>query len=337
MRISLGELATRFGCDLDGDPDAVIERVAALGNAGPATLSFFANRNLEPVLRSTQATAVILRRADAASAPGATLITDEPYATYARAATLLHPEPAPVAGVHASAVVDPTASLAASAEIGPQCVIGPRSKIGERVIVGPGTIIGPDCDLGDDSRLIARVTLVRRVRVGLRCILHPGTVLGADGFGNAMTPEGWLRVPQLGGVQIGDDVEIGANSTVDCGAIEDTRIGNGVRIDNLCMIAHNVSIGEHTALAAMTGIAGSASVGARCLFAGQAGVVGHVQICDDVVISGRGMVSKDISEPGVYASSFPVEPARDWNRNVARFRRLDVLAERVAALEKANQ
>jgi UDP-3-O-[3-hydroxymyristoyl] glucosamine N-acyltransferase len=164
--------------------------------------------------------------------------------------------------------------------------------------------------------------------------VHPGAVIGADGFGNAMTPEGWVKVPQLGGVSIGNDVEIGSNSTIDCGALDDTVIADGVRIDNLCMIAHNVRIGAHTALAAMTGIAGSTEIGARCLFAGQSGAVGHISICDDVVVSGQGMVSKDINEPGVYASSFPVEPVRDWNRKVARLRRLESLFDRVTDLER---
>jgi UDP-3-O-[3-hydroxymyristoyl] glucosamine N-acyltransferase len=336
MPLSLGELATRFGCDLNGDPDAVVDSIASLGNAGPGRLSFYSNPALKPLLASTRATVVILRSGDAADAPCATLISDNPYATYARAAALLHPEARAVPGIHPSAVVDETALVSPTAEVGPQVIIGPRARVGERAILGPGSIVGADCELGDDTRLIARVTLVRKVRLGSRCVLQPGVVIGAEGFGNAMTPEGWLHVPQLGGVQVGDDVEIGSNTTVDCGAIEDTVIGNGVRIDNLCMIAHNVTIGEHTALAAMTGIAGSAEVGARCMFGGQSGMVGHVRICDDVVISGRGMVTKDITEPGVYASSFPIEPVREWNRQVARFRRLGALFDRVTTLEKTT-
>jgi len=178
---------------------------------------------------------------------------------------------------------------------------------------------------------------VRDVTVGERSILHPGVVVGADGFGNAISAEGWIKVPQLGGVCIGADVEIGANSTVDCGAIDDTVIEDGVRIDNLCMIAHNVRVGEHTAIAAMTGISGSTTIGKRCMFAGQTGVVGHISICDDVVVSGKAVVSKSITEPGVYAGSFMAEPAQEWNRKVARFRRLGQLIERVTRLEKANK
>mgnify|MGYP000400985948 CR=1 FL=1 len=334
MPISLGELATRFGCELDGDPDTRVGQVASLSAAGPGDLGFFTNSRLASQLVATRASAVVARDEDAAAAPCAVLVSDNPYATFARIATLLHP-PAPVhPGVHARASVDPDARVAASAEIGPGAVIGAGTVVGERCVVGPGCFVGPDCRLGDDSRLVANVTLARQVTLGERCLVHPGAVIGADGFGNAMTPEGWVKVPQLGGVRIGNDVEIGANTTIDCGALEDTVIGNGVRIDNLVMIAHNVHVGDHTAVAAMTGIAGSSHIGARCMLAGQAGVVGHISICDDVVVSGQGMVSKDITEPGVYASSFPVEPVRDWNRRVARFRRLDNVFDRVTALEK---
>ena len=177
---------------------------------------------------------------------------------------------------------------------------------------------------------------MRAVTLGDRCIVHPGAVIGADGFGNAMSPEGWVKVPQLGGVVIGNDVEIGANTTIDCGALDDTVIEDGVRLDNLCMIAHNVHIGAHTAMAAMTGIAGSASIGKRCMFAGQSGTVGHITVCDDVILSGQGMITKDITEPGVYASSFPAIPARDWNRTVARVRRLDTVNDRIRKLEKES-
>ncbi len=181
--------------------------------------------------------------------------------------------------------------------------------------------------------MLANVTLVRAVAMGQRCIIHPGAVIGADGFGNAMSPEGWIKVPQLGGVTIGDDVEIGAGTTIDCGAIDDTIIADGVRIDNLCMIAHNVQIGAHTALAGQTGIAGSTRIGERCLFAGSAGAVGHITICDDVVVLARGTVTKDITEPGTYSAMFAAEPARVWTRFVARLRRVEALQKRVKKLE----
>ena len=337
MPIKLGELATRFDCELVGDPDVIIENVAGLQNAGPASLSFLSNPKFRKQLAATGAAAVVLRPEDVEDSPTASLVSENPYADYARMAGVIHPPPSYAAGIDASAVISATAEISPSAHIAANASIGDRSTIGDNAYVGPGSVVGPDCEVANDCRLIANVTLVRDVTVGQRSIVHPGVVIGADGFGNAMTPSGWIKVPQIGGVRIGDDVEIGANTTIDCGAIEDTVIEDGVRIDNLCMIAHNVHIGAHTAMAAMTGISGSATIGKRCLFAGQSGVVGHVSICDDVVVSGKAVISKDITEPGVYAGSFTAEPAREWRREVARVRRLDQLTERVRKLEKADK
>lgn len=335
MPISLGELATSFACELIGDPDVVVDDVASLFNAGPSSLSFLSNPAHMQQLSSTKAAVVILRADDAGESPTASLVNENPYACYARIAAVIHPAPSYEPGVHESAVIATTAKIAASAHIAPNAVIGDRSIIGENVFVGPGSVVGPDCVIADDCKLIANVTLTRSVRIGVRGIVHPGAVIASDGFGNAKTPDGWVKVPQLGGVIIGNDVEIGANTTVDCGAVDDTIIEDGVRIDNLCMIAHNVRIGEHTAMASMTGIAGSTVIGKRCLFAGKAGAVGHVTICDDVVVSGKGMITKDIKEPGVYASSIPAEKVSDWNRKLARFRRIDTLINRINKLEKA--
>ena len=337
MPIKLGELAAQFDCELVGDPDVVIDNVAGLLNAGPTSLSFLSNPKFLKQLAATRAAAVVIRAEDVDDSPAASLVSDNPYADYARMAAVIHPSPQYAAGIDASAVISPTAEISSTAHIAANVSVGDRSIIGDNTFVGPGTVVGPDCSVANDCRLIANVTLVRDVRLGQRGILHPGVVIGADGFGNAMTPDGWIKVPQLGGVRIGDDVEIGANTTVDCGAIEDTVIEDGVRIDNLCMIAHNAHIGAHTAMAAMTGIAGSTTIGKRCLFAGQSGVVGHINICDDVVVSGKAVISKDITEPGVYAASFTAEPAREWSRKVARFRRLDQLIERVRKLEKAGK
>ena len=334
MPVSLGELATRFGCELIGDPDVEVGNVASLQNADAQSLTFLSNPALKSQLSSTKAAAVILRPADADDCPVAALLHDDPYACYARMANAVCPPPAPESGVHASAVVDPTASVAQSAHLAPNVVVGANTVIGENVFVGPGSVIGPDCSIGDECRFIANATLARAVRIGKRGIFHPGVVLGADGFGNAMTPDGWIKVPQVGGVVIGDDVEIGSNTTVDCGAMDDTVIEDGVRIDNLCMIAHNVRVGAHTAMAAMVGIAGSTIIGKRCLFAGKAGSVGHITICDDVVIGARSFATKDITEPGTYLASFPAEPAKDWAKRVGRFRRLDALQKRVRKLEE---
>jgi UDP-3-O-[3-hydroxymyristoyl] glucosamine N-acyltransferase len=334
MPISLGELATAFGCELIGDPDVTVSEVASLTNASSKSLTFLSSAAYTSQLPSTKAAAVVLRAVDADACPVSALVSDNPYAMYARMAALVCPAPTFEPGVHASATVAESASVADSAHIAASAVIGDRTIIGENTVVGPGTVIGPDCTVGDNCRFIANVSIVRDVTIGARCIFHPGAVIGADGFGNAMTPEGWVKVPQVGGVRIGDDVEIGANTTVDCGAIGDTVLDNGVRIDNLCMIAHNVHVGEHTAMASMTAIAGSTTIGKRCMFGGVSGAVGHINICDDVVVAGKSFLSKDVTEPGTYAASFPAGNARSWAKQLARFRRLGVLIERVKKLEK---
>lgn len=337
MPIKLGELAAQFDCELVGDPDRIIDNVAGLQNAGPNSLSFLSNPKFRSQLAGTQAAAIVLRAEDVDDSPTASLVSDNPYADYARMAAVIHPPPRYAPGVDASAVVSATAEISPTAHIAANASIGDRSTIGDNVYVGPGSVIGPGCSVGNDCRLIANVTLVRDVTLGLRGMFHPGVVIGADGFGNAMTPDGWVKVPQLGGVRIGNDVEIGANTTVDCGAIEDTVIEDGVRIDNLCHIGHNVHIGAHTAVAGMSGVSGSATIGKRCMLAGQSGIVGHIKICDDVVVSGKAVISKDITEPGVYAGTFTAEPVGEWNRKVARFRRLGQLIERVSKLEKAGK
>jgi len=334
MPISLGELATGVGCELIGDPDVLVSGVATLHNANPESLSFLASSSHASQLPSTTAAAVVLRASDVDACPVAAFISDNPYASYARMAALICPEPGFEPGVHATSVVAESATLADSAHVAASAVIGERSSIGADTYVGPGTVIGTDCVIGDNCRLVANVAIVRDVSIGARCVIHPGAVVGADGFGNAMTSAGWVKVPQLGGVRIGDDVEIGANTTIDRGAIGDTVVENGVRIDNLCMIAHNVRIGEHTAMAAMTGIAGSTTIGKRCLFAGKSGAVGHITICDDVVVAAQSFISKDVTEPGTYAASFPADKARSWAKQLARFRRLGVLIERVKKLEE---
>ena len=330
---ALGDLAIRFGCELKGDPAATVGRVATLENAGPEALAFLANPAYRSRLESTRAGAVLLREDDAAACPVAALVTHDPYATYARIASLLYPPPVYPPGIHDSAIVAASASIASSVHVGPLAVIAEEVVLADDVVIGPGCVVGPGCRLGRSTRLHANVTLVENVRIGARSIVHSGAVIGADGFGNARGDDGWVKVPQLGGVAIGDDVEIGANTTIDRGAIDDTVIENGVRLDNLIQIAHNVHIGEHTAMASLSGVSGSTVIGKRCMFAGQAGIVGHISICDDVVIGGATMVSKDIREPGFYTGSFPAEKDRDWKRKVARFRRLDELVGRLAALE----
>jgi UDP-3-O-[3-hydroxymyristoyl] glucosamine N-acyltransferase len=325
MSLALGELAVRFGCELRGDPDVRVEAIAALGAAGPGTLSFLANPRLSSQLAQTRASAVVLDARSASACPVPALIGSNPHALFARIATLLYPDPRPRPGIHASAVIDSTARIDATSEVGPHAVIGPGADIGPRCIVGPGCLIGPEVRIGADCRLVARVTLVERVRLGARVLIHPGAVLGADGFGYARDGVHWLKVPQIGAVVVGDDVEIGANTTIDRGAIDDTVIAEGVKLDNQIQIGHNVQIGAHTAIAGCTGVSGSTRIGARCMIAGACGIAGHLVICDDVVITGFAMVSGSISKPGVYSSGIPIEPMRRWKRVVSR---LKLLADR---------
>lgn len=334
MPISLGELAISVGCELVGDPNTLVSDVASLTSATPESLSFLSSSSYNSQLSSTKAAAVVLRLADAATCPVAAFISENPYATYARMAALVCPEPGFEPGVHVTATISESAKIADSACIAASAVIGDRSTVGANTYIGPGTVVGTDCVIGDNCRLVANVTIVKNTSIGARGVIHPGVVIGADGFGNAMTSEGWVKVPQVGGVRIGDDVEIGANTTIDCGAIGDTVLDNGVRIDNLCMIAHNVRVGEHTAMAGMTGIAGSTTIGKRCMFAGKTGTVGHINICDDVVVAAQTFLSKDVTEPGTYAASFPADKARSWAKQLARFRRLGNLIERVKRLEQ---
>ncbi len=323
MEISLGDLAVRFGLELVGDPTVKVWRVASIDNAGEGSVSFLANSKFRRHLPTTRATAVVVSPADAASTPVAALIHSNPYAAYARIATVLHPAPQAAPGVHPSSVIAPGARIAASAHVGPLCVIEDEVVIEEGAQVGPGCIIQRGSVVGAHSVLVARVTLCSQVRIGKRCILHPGCVIGADGFGFAPDRPAWIKVPQIGGVVLGDDVDIGCNTTIDRGAIGDTEIGNGAKLDNQIQIGHNVKIGEHTVMAACTGISGSTVIGKRCILGGMIGMAGHIQIADDVMITGMSTVSASLKEAGSYSSGIPAEPSRRWRRLVAQFRKLD--------------
>ena len=264
----------------------------------------------------------------------AALVADNPYASYARVAAKLHPPPSADPGVHASAVVGAGCKVPDSSHIGPQVVLGDRVTLGERVVIGPGCIVGDQCTLGDDTRLVARVTLADRVTVGKRGIIHPGAVVGGDGFGIAPDAGRWVKVPQVGGVSIGDDVEIGCNTTIDRGALDDTVIEDGVKLDNHIQIAHNVRVGAHTVMAAKVGVSGSTRIGKRCMIAGDCGFTGHLEIADDVVMTARAVLTHSVSEPGVYAGMLAADESRTWLKNAARFRKLDERAKSVRRLEK---
>ncbi len=338
MPASLGELATEFGCDLVGDPEIRVDRVATLTNATAESIGFLANSAYRNQLRSTKAAAVVLAEADAGDCPAAALISDDPYATYARIAGRLHPPASHAAGIHPTAVIADSAKISGSAHVSANVVIGEDCVIADAVYIAAGCVLGKRCSVGRDSQVLINATLVEDVRIGERTIIHPNAVIGSDGFGHARDDSGWIKIPQIGGVVIGNDVEIGANTAVDRGAIDDTVIEDGVRLDNLVQIGHNARIGAHTAMIGPSAIAGSATVGKRCMISGLAGVTGHVTVCDDVVITAQALITKDIREPGVYSATFGAEKDKDWKRMVVRFRRLEALEKRVAELEaKADQ
>ena len=329
---SLGELAVRFGCTLQGDPDVRVTHVATLERADSQALTFLANARYRRFLSQTKAGAVVLDAKSAAECPVAALIAKNPYAIYARIAALLHPAPAVIAGRHATAVVDSSAVIDPSAAIGPCAVVGARVRIGARCAIGPGCVVMDDVTLGADTRLVANVTLCKTVVIGERCILHPSVVIGADGFGLAPSEGEWLKVAQIGGVRIGNDVEIGASTTVDRGAIEDTVLEDGVKLDNQIQIGHNVRIGAHTAIAGCSGVSGSTTIGARCMIAGMVGIAGHLTICDDVVVTGRSFVNSSIRKPGYYSGGLTADESTRFRKNAARFHRLDELARQVRKL-----
>jgi UDP-3-O-[3-hydroxymyristoyl] glucosamine N-acyltransferase len=335
MELTLGELAQQLGGELqNGDPDCRITAVASLQLAGPGDLSFLANTAYRKYLPATRASVVILAAEYAAECPTAAIIAANPYVAYARAAAMLVPSRQPRQGVHPSASVAGDSSVAASAWVGPQCVVEQGAVIHSGVQLAAGCFVGAHSVIGAHSTLDANVVVCHDVQIGERVHIYPGAVIGSDGFGLANENGKWVNVPQLGSVRIGNDVEIGANTTIDRGALDDTVLEEGVRLDNQIQVAHNVYIGAHTAIAGCAGISGSARIGRHCMIGGGAGIVGHLEIADHVIVTGMTMVTRSITEPGVYSSGVPAQDNDSWNRNYARFRKLDKLARRVQALER---
>ncbi len=334
MGISLGEVAGQIGAELIGDPDCLVDAVAPLSNATNRQISFLSSDRFLPNLSSTGAAAVILRPDQRDRFSGNRLLMDDPYLGYAKVASILHPFSFKGEGGDPSAVVDETASIAGGGWVGPNCVVMEGVEIGESVFIGAGSVIGSGCRIGRGTRLLANVSLMPDTVIGDDCIIHPGAVLGSDGFGFANEEGSWIKIPQLGRVVVGDRVEIGANSTIDRGALEDTVIEDGVKIDNLVHIAHNVRIGENSAMAAMVGVAGSTVIGSGCTFGGQAGIVGHLEIVDGTHCTARTLITRSINKPGLYSSATPADPNRKWRRNVVQFRKLNESIQRLRALEK---
>jgi len=338
METTLTTLAAQIGARLEGltrKEEILLMGVATLRSARNNEVSFYTHRRYREQLATTQAAAVILTDKDKSDCKVPMLVMANPYLGYARAATLLNPLPVKQPSIHPTAVIHPAAKLDPTVAIGAHVVIEADVSLGAQVDIGPGCVIAAGVVIGADSRLIAHVTLCSGTRIGQRVIIHPGAVIGADGFGLANDAGIWFKIPQLGGVLIEDDVEIGANTTIDKGTLEDTVIARGVKLDNQIQVGHNVYIGEHTAIAGCVGIAGSTHIGRHCLIAGGVGIVGHINIVDNVHITGGSIVLQSILEPGVYSSGTPLELSRGWRRNYHRFKQLDDMARRLRALEQA--
>jgi UDP-3-O-[3-hydroxymyristoyl] glucosamine N-acyltransferase len=340
-RFRAGDLVGLVGGTLlRADADLTLNRLASLEHAQPGDLSFLAAARHRRSAAATRASLIIVSAAlaDALPATAAGLVVDDPYACYAAVSRWLAARARPAVtgpAIHPSACVDPQAQVDASARIGPGCVIGAFSVIGARVSLGAHTVIGESACIGDDSVLHPRVVVYPDCSVGERCIIHAGTVIGADGFGFAHEGGRWSKIAQLGRVSIGDDVEIGANCAIDRGALEDTVIGNGCKLDNLIQVGHNVRIGEHTAIAGCVGIAGSAIIGRGCMIGGGAGILGHLTVCDGAVISAMSLVTRSISEPGLHTGVFPLMPNADWEQAAVALKRLPALRDRVRQLEQS--
>ncbi len=330
---SLAELARTINAEVHGEGNCRIERVAPLDKAGPGAIAFLSSKKYLGSLPTTQASAVILSPASVRHCPVNALVTENPYLGYARIAALLNPtrfEP----GIHASAIIHQSSRIHSRVCIDANVVVQENALIEEGTRVGAGSVIGKNVKIGRNCDIRARVTICDSCIIGHDVTVHPGAVIGADGFGFANDNGAWVKIPQLGGVVIGDRVEIGANTTIDRGALEDTVIEEGVILDNQIQIGHNTRIGAYTAIVACTGISGSTRIGKHCTIAGAVGMAGHIEVTDNVHITGMSMVTKSITQPGLYSSGIPLQPNREWHKSVVRFKHLDEMAERLKKLEK---
>ncbi|MET7014598.1 UDP-3-O-(3-hydroxymyristoyl)glucosamine N-acyltransferase [Uliginosibacterium flavum] len=333
MALSIQEIAAQLGGEVRGDADVTIDQVAPLERANGREIGFVAHPKYLKALQATSAAAVIVPLALADSTDLPRIVVRDPYLYFAQVAQLLNPVVSPYRGVHPSAVVQST--LPASAAVAPLAFIGEDCEIGENVVIGPGCMIERGSSIGEGTLFHANVVVYADSSIGARCILHAGCEIGSDGFGFAPRRDGsWEKIPQIGRVLIGDDVEVGANCTIDRGALDDTVIESGVKLDNMVHIAHNCRIGENSAIAGQSGMAGSSTIGKRVRIGGQSGILGHIEVCDDVVLSGRSLISKSVSEKGVYTSTIASQPHQEWLRNTVHLRHLDEMANRLRALEK---
>ena len=334
MSYTLGEIAEISGAELLGDAKALVEGASPLATANGKEISFLANKRHVRFLSETQALAVILSEEYVSRCPVNTLISPDPYLAFVKVLRHFHPAAEIVAGVHASAIIAPESRVADSASIGATVVIDSDSIIADHVAIGAGCVIGKQVEIGEGSRIAANVTVCDGVKIGKHCILHPGVVIGADGFGIVKENKEWLKIPQSGGVRIQDNVEIGANTTIDRGALDDTVIEEGVKLDNQIQVGHGVRIGAHTAIAGCVAIAGSTSIGKRCMIGGLSALSGHIEIADDVIITGMSGVSNSIKDAGIYSSGVPITDNARWRKNMARLKNLDDITRRLMQLEE---
>ncbi len=340
--VTVGELVAALGGDLAGGganaAQTLIDRIGPLDSATPSTIGFVSNPRYGAQLAASKAGCVIVAPAmrDAAVARGATIVTPDPYLYYARLTQwwAARMRPAHSGGIHASAVVDAAAQVDATATVGPLAVIDAGARVGKHAVIGAHCFIGRDAQVGEGSRLAAHVTVGERCHIGARAVIHSGVVIGADGFGFAPTQGRWEKIEQLGAVRIGDDVEIGANTCIDRGALDDTVIDNGVKLDNLLQIGHNVHIGEHSALAGCVGVAGSTTIGKHCTVGGAGMILGHLELADHVHISAASVVMRSIRKAGQYSGVFPIDENAAWEKNAATLRQLHSLRDRLRALER---
>lgn len=334
MSVTLGQLATLLGAELHGDASIEVSRVANLETAGSGEISFLSDSKYQSFLAQTAASAVLVKAADLSVCQTNALVVKDPYVGFARVAQLLDSTPQPAVDIHPTAVIAADVQLGQSVAIGPHAVIESGVLLGDGVAIGPGCFVGKNSRLGKGSRLWANVTIYHNVEIGDACLIQSGTVIGADGFGYANERGEWIKIPQVGKVILGNRVEIGASTTIDRGAIDDTIIADNVIIDNQCQIAHNVEIGYGTAIAGGTVIAGSTKIGKYCIIGGAAVINGHIQVCDQATITGMAMVMRSITEPGIYSSGVPAQSNKEWRKMAARVLHIDEMHKRLNQLEK---
>ena len=332
--IRLADLAQQLDAELHGDGDIAISGIASMQSATGGKITFLANSRYREQLAHCKADAVVLTEADLEWCHSAALVVKDPYLTYARMAQILDTTPSPAENIAPGAVISPTAKLGANVSVGANTVIESGVELGDNVVIGAGCFIGKNTRIGAGTKLWANVSVYHEVVIGQQCLVQSGTVIGADGFGYANDRGNWVKIPQLGSVVIGDRVEIGACTTIDRGALDNTQIGNGVIIDNQCQIAHNVIIGDNTAVAGGVIMAGSLKIGRYCMIGGASVINGHMEICDKVTVTGMGMVMRPITEPGVYSSGIPLQANKVWRKTAALVMNIDDMSKRLKAIER---